>query len=314
MKTTLLALSIFLMLIFTGCISSLPLYEPESSFEYKGKYAAYFESNENEIYTWYHFVITRNEKGKYIKRIFYPEMSVMTSQMTYNDPSGLIANGPAKNWWDNGKLKSYGKYKQNKKEGKWHYYNPNGNLSESGEYVYSKREGKWVIYDGLGRIAEEVYYKKNLRNGEFIQYDTLGNLKNEGVYENNIIVKQTRTDTPERIEPYLVSCNAIADLRTKLSCSQERLLEYLRKNLKYPKRAIRNKVQGTAFTTFYVDKDGSITDIEVHTGLSDEIKEECIRLIENIPQLVAGRINGENEKMQMLLPLKFTAPISYYDY
>jgi len=88
----------------------------------------------------------------------------------------------------------------------------------------------------------------------------------------------------------------------------------IRKSLKYPKRAVRNQIQGTAFTTFYIDKDGSITDIEVHSGLSDDIKQECIRIINNLPKLMAGRINGENEKMQMVIPLKFNAPISYYDY
>ena len=66
--------------------------------------------------------------------------------------------------------------------------------------------------------------------------------------------------------------------------------------------------------SFYINKDGTITDIEVLVGLNDDIKKECIRIVSNLPKIVAGRINGENEKMQMLIPLQFNAPISYYDY
>lgn len=302
------------MLTLTGCFAPTPLYEPNSSLDYKGKYAAYFEPGEEEIYSWYHFVITRNEKGRYIKRVFYPEARSMTSEMTYNDPSGLIANGPAKKWWDNGNLQSYGTYHQNKREGKWQYYGTNGKLGETGEYRYGKREGNWIIFDEAGYKVKEVYYKKNQMNGVFIDYDTLGNATNEGIYENNIIVKQTRTDVPERIEPYLASCKGVPDLRMKLECSQKKLSEYLLKNINYPKNSIKYQIQGITTTSFYIDKDGSVTDIEVHSGLSDDIKQECIRVISNLPKTVAGRINGKKEKMIRLLHLKFNPPVSYYDY
>ena len=144
MKTNLSVLFTCLVLILMGCFSSMPLYVPYSSLDYKGKYAEFLDADEEEVHSWYYYVITKNKKGKYIKRNFYPETKTLTSKITCNDPIGLIANGKAQLWWDNGKLRGSGIYKQNKKEGKWHYYNPNGNLSEAGDYSYNKRKGRSI--------------------------------------------------------------------------------------------------------------------------------------------------------------------------
>lgn len=313
MKTALLTFLIIFLFILSGCIASMPLYEPYSSLDYREKYASYLEADEKEIYSWYYYVITRNQKGKYIKRTFFPETGIITSKVTCNDPSGLVANGKATTWWDNGNIKSSGSYKQNKKEGNWNHYNLDGNLNEVGSYSYNKRKGVWAKFDKKGHVVEKVYYKNGIKNGAFSQFDTLGNVVNEGIYKNDVITQQTSLEKMERIEPYSASCEFIPDLDEKLDCSKKKLLAYFLKNMKYPERAIRYKVEGMTLTSFYVDKDGSITDIEVLVGVNDDIKKECIRLIKNIPKLVAGRINGENEKMQMFVPLNFNAPISYYD-
>lgn len=39
------------------------------------------------------------------------------------------------------------------------------------------------------------------------------------------------------------------------------LMEFLRKNLKYPKKAIKNNIQGRILMSFVVAKDGSITNV-----------------------------------------------------
>ena len=91
-------------------------------------------------------------------------------------------------------------------------------------------------------------------------------------------------------------------------------MKYLLKELKYPKKAIKYKIEGTAYTSFYIEKDGSISNIEVIVGLNDDIKQECIRVISNLPKLISGRVNGENKRMQMVIPLKFNAPKTLYDY
>ena len=40
-------------------------------------------------------------------------------------------------------------------------------------------------------------------------------------------------------------------------------MEFLRKNLKYPKKAIKNNIQGRILMSFVVAKDGSITNVKI---------------------------------------------------
>ncbi|MDD3630767.1 MAG: TonB family protein [Bacteroidales bacterium] len=46
----------------------------------------------------------------------------------------------------------------------------------------------------------------------------------------------------------------------------EALLKFLRKNIKYPKQAIKDQISGTVYVQFVVEKDGSITDVKVVNG------------------------------------------------
>jgi protein TonB len=42
--------------------------------------------------------------------------------------------------------------------------------------------------------------------------------------------------------------------------------QFLNEHLKYPKKAIRKKIQGTVLLQFIVDKDGSVSDLQALTG------------------------------------------------
>jgi len=64
--------------------------------------------------------------------------------------------------------------------------------------------------------------------------------------------------------------------------------QYLGSNIKYPKEAAKNKIQGRVFLSFIVEKDGELTDIKIIRGVSADINEEAIRVIAGSPKWNPG--------------------------
>ncbi|WP_026880462.1 TonB family protein [Hymenobacter norwichensis] len=60
--------------------------------------------------------------------------------------------------------------------------------------------------------------------------------------------------------------------------------EYLKKNLEYPEKALKDNKEGTVKLRFTVDVDGSLQDIKVMSSLSEECDAEAIRLLKEGPR------------------------------
>jgi protein TonB len=81
-------------------------------------------------------------------------------------------------------------------------------------------------------------------------------------------------------------------VRKDIECSNLALLNYIYKNLKYPRMAREYGVQGSAIAQFVIDKDGSITDINIKRGLCQDIKNEIIRLLRKYACLESRHSEG----------------------
>ncbi len=79
-------------------------------------------------------------------------------------------------YYDNGKVKSIGNYKDNKKDGSWKYFYKSGKVLEYGSYTSGKRIGTWVNFD-KERNKQTIKYKKKNINAETEEYDEEGNIR-----------------------------------------------------------------------------------------------------------------------------------------
>ncbi|REJ80976.1 MAG: energy transducer TonB [Bacteroidetes bacterium] len=87
---------------------------------------------------------------------------------------------------------------------------------------------------------------------------------------------------------------------------EDKLFEYLSKNIKYPPVARENGIQGRVYVTFVVDKDGKVKDAKVLRGIGGGCDEEAIRVVKAMPQWKPGKQNGRNVQVQYNLPVSFT--------
>ena len=81
--------------------------------------------------------------------------------------------------------------------------------------------------------------------------------------------------------------------------------EFVSKNLKYPRKALKANVEGKVVVRFVVEEDGDISDVEVLKGIGYDCDEEAIRVLNNSPNWIPGKQRGRNVKVRVMVPLTF---------
>lgn len=82
--------------------------------------------------------------------------------------------------------------------------------------------------------------------------------------------------------------------------------KFIQRNLRYPAMAQEGNVQGKVFLSFVVERDGSITDVNVLRGIGAGCDEEAIRVIKKSPKWKAGSQNNQTVRVRYTMPISYT--------
>ena len=80
---------------------------------------------------------------------------------------------------------------------------------------------------------------------------------------------------------------------------------FLASNLKYPVAAVEKGIQGRVVVKFIVEKDGSISNVEVDRSVSPSLDNEAMRVVKAMPKWIPGQINGKAVKVKWSFPFTF---------
>jgi protein TonB len=81
--------------------------------------------------------------------------------------------------------------------------------------------------------------------------------------------------------------------------------KFVSKNLQYPAQARRMGIEGKVYVYFVVDKDGSLSDIEVVKGIGAGCDEEVLRITKLSPNWNPGKQRGTPVRVRMMMPITF---------
>ncbi|MFI5159605.1 MAG: TonB family protein, partial [Sphingobacteriales bacterium] len=81
---------------------------------------------------------------------------------------------------------------------------------------------------------------------------------------------------------------------------------YLATNIHYPADSRKKGIQGRVIVSFVVEKDGSLSNIHIATGVANDIDREAKRVIQASPQWNPGRQNGKLVRVAYSVPISFT--------
>jgi len=101
----------------------------------------------------------------------------------------------------------------------------------------------------------------------------------------------------------------VGDKKAKDACSTKGLLTFLSSKLNYPALARENGIAGTAVIRFVVEKDGSLTNLEIVKDPGGGLGKEALRvvnLMNNMDQKwTPGKQNARPVRVRFNLPVKF---------
>ncbi|MCB0479062.1 MAG: TonB family protein [Crocinitomicaceae bacterium] len=83
------------------------------------------------------------------------------------------------------------------------------------------------------------------------------------------------------------------------------LIKYMQKEIKYPKEAEKNNIQGKVMIEFIVDKEGQVTHAKVLNGVDENLNNEALRVVKAMPNWTPGEDKGKKVKVKMVLPIIF---------
>lgn len=95
------------------------------------------------------------------------------------------------------------------------------------------------------------------------------------------------------------------DVEPQFPGGTEAMMEFISNNTKYPAIARDQGIQGRVFVTFVVEKDGSISNVEIIRGVHASLDKEAIRVMKSMPKWKPGEQAGKAVRSQMRLPFNF---------
>ena len=82
--------------------------------------------------------------------------------------------------------------------------------------------------------------------------------------------------------------------------------KWIAENVNYPQTAIEMNEQGRVYLSFVVEPDGSISNIAVERGVSNDLDKEAKRLLRKMPNWSPGEAKGRKARTRCRLPINFT--------
>ncbi len=83
-------------------------------------------------------------------------------------------------------------------------------------------------------------------------------------------------------------------------------IQFLIDNLRYPKDAVKDSIQGVVFVQFIVEKDGTMSNFHILKGVSESLDKEALRVVRKMPAWIPGKHEGKPVRVKYNLPIRFT--------
>lgn len=160
------------------------------------------------------------------------------------------------------------------------------------------------------KIVETVDKDREVKDTETKMADTsqFGAEDHKGVEDVNRdrvvkeVVEEKPVEKPKEEGPLSV---AMVEQKPSFPGGESAMYKWLQDNIIYPAAASEEGVQGKVTVQFIVEKDGSITHVQVVRGKHPALDAEAARVIRKMPRWTPGRNNGQPVRVTYHLPVQF---------
>lgn len=95
------------------------------------------------------------------------------------------------------------------------------------------------------------------------------------------------------------------DVEAQFPGGEEMMRKWMQENIVYPEISMENGDQGRVYLKFVVERDGTITNVEVMRGATRDLDNEAKRIVRNMPKWNPGESSGNKVRSSFTLPINF---------
>jgi protein TonB len=86
---------------------------------------------------------------------------------------------------------------------------------------------------------------------------------------------------------------------------EKAMQDFIKSKVRYPEMAIQMGDQGKVYVRFVVEKSGAITNVSIARGLTPELDQEAMRVIQMMPNWEPGKQRGKPVRTRVVIPIVF---------
>lgn len=143
-------------------------------------------------------------------------------------------------------------------------------------------------------------FKAEESNETVEAYEEPANEEVEDDYSSNETAMNEESSSSEN------SINDGVEVMPEFPGGPQALFNYLNANVKFPRIAEENGIQGKVVVSYVIDIDGSVTDVQVVQSVHPALDKEAMRVIKNMPKWIPGKHDGK------AVQVKYSVPINFY--
>lgn len=142
-----------------------------------------------------------------------------------------------------------------------------------------------------------------------VSFTILGFINNSQAQVEEVVIKNKTETSNEDYSDAVIVCEEVAEFPG----GQLAFIDYINKNLVYPKNEQEKGISGTVLVEFIVNKEGEIKNVKVIRGIKDgkALEEEAKRLIKSMPNWKPARGTNFKTGSYDLVNYKLTFPIKF---
>ena len=129
--------------------------------------------------------------------------------------------------------------------------------------------------------------------------------KTDDVKEKAVTEKPEVVETPAEKAETKDEVFMVVEQMPEFPGGIQELMSFLSKNIKYPKAAQENGIQGRVIVQFVVEKDGTPTEFKVMRSVDPDLDAEALRVMKEMPKWKPGMQKGQVVRVKYTLPVTF---------
>ena len=310
--------TIYLIFLFFLFITKSGAQNIEKYYDYRWKEC---ELNTARFYS----KIAKTDSG-YLRKDYYIKERTLQKKGMYSDSLCKIRNGNFTFYHTNGVLESFGKYKQNKKEGLWLTNHNNGLKRDSTVYSNGKIVGISLSWHSNGYPSDSISLKEDRsgvlyawfdngtpdaagrysagmkKHGKWKYFHKNGNISSIEIYNESKLFSRQNFNEKGELLADTTNINRLAQFKGGI----EAWLKYISDRIYFPDGyKIVNADVATVVVTFTVNENGDIENVFTSTPFDKRFDVIAENVIRKSPKWIPAMKHNRCVKQVMSQPVNF---------